>query len=248
MTCKSQPSDDVQSYSLKALCSTSEPQDFDQLEQWLTCDGTHPNWDGKIYVARTIYWDSDRNEFAQTGCSPNYHARWWSLACCKHDMREGRRFRDEATDASIPTYVFTLASLHQKRGQPLVSIAQVDENHFNTMDEYAQFLLKMGDEALISSRFTRMRQDDGLFGWKFGDCHADLAGEVGEPNSNHVHHDPAKSWRADNDGKHLILASDRFLLWGEPVFVAAKTQKQSRYGTNIGSETLHDLLRMRAST
>jgi len=156
-------------------------------------------------------------------------------------MREAKPFRDEATDDSIPTYIFTLASLDRKLGQPLVSVAQVDEYHFNTMEEYAQFLLKTGNRAFISSRLTRKRQHDGLLGWRFGDCHANMAGEVGEPNADHVHH-VAEWWKSDIDGKHLILVSNRFLLWPEPVFVAAKTQKQSKYGTNITPVTLHDLL------
>ena len=234
---------EVDFYSLKKLSRVAAPKDFEQLEWWLTCEGTHPNWDGKIYVARTIYWDGDRHEFLQTGCSPNYHAGWWSLACCKQDMREARRFRDEATDDSIPTYVFTLASLNRKLGQPLVSIAQVDEHHFNDMDEYAQLLLKRRDPELLSSRLTRVRLNDGLLGWRFGDCHADTAGEVGEPNPGHVHHDDRESWKTDIDGKHLILVSDRFLVWPEPVFVAAKTQKQSKYGTNITSDNLRHLIK-----
>ena len=232
---------DVDSYSLTNLSPTAAPKDFEQLERWLTCDGSHPNWDGKIYVARTIHWDAYGHEFLQKGCSPNYHAGWWSLACCKYDMREAKPFRDEATDDSIPTYIFTLASLDRKLGQPLVSVAQVDEYHFNTMEEYAQFLLKTGNRAFISSRLTRKRQHDGLLGWRFGDCHANMAGEVGEPNADHVHH-VAEWWKSDIDGKHLILVSNRFLLWPEPVFVAAKTQKQSKYGTNITPVTLHDLL------
>ncbi|PYK47591.1 MAG: hypothetical protein DME51_13425 [Verrucomicrobia bacterium] len=113
-------------------------------------------------------------------------------------MREARPFRAEAIDLSIPTYVFTLASLNSNVGQTLVSVAQVTK-HF----------------------------------------------EVGEPNSGHVHHVP-EWWKADVDGKHLILVSDRFLLWPEPVFVAAKTQKQSRYGKNIASDNLHGLLRSRS--
>ena len=196
-----------------------------------------------MYVARTIYWKWDGDEFLQTGCSPNYHAGWWSLACCKHDMREARRFRDEAADPSIPTYVFTLARLDRNLGQPLVSVAQVDEHYFNTMNDYAKFLLSRGNDALISSRLTRERQEDGLLGWKFGDCHANMAGEVGEPNSDHVHY-PNGWWRTDIDGKHLILLSKRFLLWHQPVFVAAKTQKQSRFGADIGPHNLHDLLRV----
>ena len=242
MTCGSNISD-VNSYSLKTLCSASAPQNFEQLEQWLSCEGRHANWDGKMYVARTIYWDSDENEFLQTGCSPNYQAGWWSLACCKHDMRTAKPFRDEAIDLSIPTYVVTLASLGPKLGQPLVSVAQVTEHSFKTMEAYAQFLLTTGDQAFVSSRVTRVRRDDGLLGWKFGDCHSDMSGEVGEPNSGHVHH-VSDWWKADIDGKHLILLSNRFLLWREPVFVAAKTQKQSRYGKDITSDTLHSLLRI----
>src|SRR6266480_6149871 len=97
----------LDSYSLKGLFPTAAPNDFGQLEQWLTCDGSRPNWDGKMYVAATTYWDPAGREFLQTGCSPNYHANWWSLACCKHDMREARPFRQEPVDLSIPTYVFT---------------------------------------------------------------------------------------------------------------------------------------------
>ncbi len=73
-----------------------------------------------------------------------------------------------------------------------------------------------------------------------------MAGEVGEPNPDHVHY-PNEWWKADIDGKHLILLSDRFLLWPEPVFVVAKTQKQSKYGTNITQGNLHDLLRSRST-
>ena len=248
-TCASKDRSDtseVHSYSLKNLSLIAAPKDFEQLERWLNCDRSHPNWDGKMYVARTISWDEDRQEFLQTGCSPNYRAGWWSLACCKYDMREAKPFRDEATDDSIPTYVFTLASLDRKLGQPLVSVVQVDQYHFNTMEEYARFLLKTGNRAFISSRLTRGRQHDDLLGWRFGDCHANMAGEVGEPNPNHVHY-PNEWWKADIDGKHLILLSDRFLLWPEPVFVAAKTQKQSKYGTNITQGNLHELLRSRST-
>lgn len=245
-TCRSnakQDASEVNSYSLKMLSASTAPKGFQQLQQWLTCNGKHPNWDGKIYVASTIHWDSAAHEFVQTGCSPNYHAGWWSLACCKHDMREARPFRAEAIDLSIPTFVFTLASLDPNVGQALVSVARVTSHFFNTMREYAQFLLETRNRALISSRLTRVRQDDGLLGWRFGDCHADISGQVGEPSSGHVHHVPTW-WKADIDGKHLILVSDRFLLWPEPVFAAAKTQKQSKYGTNITSDNLHDLLRI----
>jgi hypothetical protein len=233
-------SSDVSFYSLKCCDRAAVPLDFRNLVRWLTKNGCHPTWDGKMYVASTIYWDSHAREFRQTGCSPNYRAGWWSLACCKHDMRTARPFRDKAIDLSIPTYVFTLASLDRALGQPIVSAAQVTQC-FSTMDDYAEFLRKQRDRALISSRSTRARRNDGLLGWRFGDCHADMSGEVGEPHPLHVHY-PNKYWQTDVNGKHMILASDRFLVWEEPVFLVAKTQKQSRYGKDIDSRTLNELL------
>jgi hypothetical protein len=178
-----------------------------------------------------------RRDAAQTIMRAGGRLRAVSTTCAKPGDFAMRRLTPP-----VPRNVFTLARLDRKIGQPLVSVAQVDEHHFNTMDDYAQFLLGTGDRAFISSRLTRERQDDGLFGWRFGDCHANMAGEVDEPNSQQVHY-PNNWSKADRDEKHLILVSNRFLLWSEPVFVASKTQKQSRYGTNIGRANLHDLLR-----
>jgi hypothetical protein len=234
---------EISSYSLKTLASATAPQNFNGLQQWLARSGKYETWDGKMYVASTIHWDSRARQFLQTGCSPNYQGGWWSLACCKHDMRTARPFREKAIDLSIPSYVFTLGSLNPEVGQPLVSVAQVTEYCFETMENYAKFLREQQDEALISSRSTRARLDDGLLGWRFGDCHADLSGEVGEPYPGHVHYRD-KSWKRDTDGKHMILVSNRFLLWGEPAFVATKMQKQTRYGKDIDSQTLHELLNL----
>jgi hypothetical protein len=61
-------------YSLKTLCSRSAPKNLRELNAWLTEEGKHPDWDGKLYVASTIRWNPAANEFQQTGCSPNYHA------------------------------------------------------------------------------------------------------------------------------------------------------------------------------
>lgn len=231
-------------YSLKPLATSRTPGNFKELEQWLTEDARQPDWDGKMYVASTIHWDCDTREFLQTGCSPNYMARWWSLACCKHDMRTARPFRSKAIDLLIPTYVFTLGRLDSKLGQPLVSIAQVTKYSFDTMDQYIQFLLKRGDRALISSRSTRARRNDGVLGWRFGDCHADFSGNVDEPHQGHVHY-ADKSWKTDINGRHMILVSDRFLLWPKPSFMAIKTQKQSRYGVDIDNGKLRTLLKIR---
>ncbi len=186
-------------YSLKMLASSAPPQNFNELEDWLTGKGRQQVWDGKMYVASTICWNSNTREFLQTGCSPNYISGWWSLACCKHDMRTARLFRAKAIDLSVPTYVFTLASVHTEIGQPLVSVAQVTENSFETMQEYAQFLLGQRDHKLVSSRLTRVDRRRNQLGWRFGDCHADLSGNVGEPNQNHVHH-ADNSWKTDING------------------------------------------------
>lgn len=234
---------EIESYSLQDVTPTAAPQDFAALKQWLTKRRKRATWDGKMYVASTIYWDSDAHEFRQTGCSPNYQAGWWSLACCKHDMRTARPFRDKAIDLSIPTYVFTLGRLDAHIGQPLVSVAQVTEHSFETMHDYAEFLRMRQDRVLASSRLTRARRNDGLLGWRFGDCHADMSGNVGEPYPRHVHHRD-ESWERDINSKHMILVSDRFLLWREPKFVAAKTQKRSRYGKDIDPNTMPKLLKL----
>jgi hypothetical protein len=229
------------SYSLKTLCSRSVPKNLKELNAWLTVQGEHPDWDGKLYVASTIWWSPTANEFQQTGCSPNYHAGWWSLACCKHDMRTARPFRHNAIDLSIPTYVFTLGKLNPDLGQPLVSVARVTKYSFETMHDYAEFLRTKGDQKLMSSRLTREFKNDGQLGWRFGDCHADSSGNVGAPSLGHVHR-RNRGWYDDVNGEHIILASDEYLLWREPVFVAAITQKQSRYGQDINAKNLERLI------
>ena len=158
-------------------------------------------------------------------------------------MRTARPFRAKAIELSVPTYVFTLASVHTDIGQPLVSVAQVTEQSFDTMEEYAQFLLHQRDRKFMSSRLTRVGRRDNQLGWRFGDCHADSRGDVGEPHEGHVHY-ADKTWKADINGKHLILVSNRFLLWSKPVFVAVTTQKQSRFGKNIDCTNLRQLLKI----
>jgi len=215
------------------------PTNLEKLAQWLAVGQKHLDWDGKIYVASTISWNSTEKEFQQVGCSPNYHSKWWSLACCKHDMRTARPFRNEARDLAIPTYVFTLGRNNPDIGQPLVSVARVTKS-FETMQEYADFLIRRGHQ-LSSSRLTRVPEDDGSLGRRFGDCHSDRSGVVGAPNSGHVHRKNGL-WREDTDGQHLILVSSEFLVWDSPVFVAKVIQKQSRYGTDISLRNLRQLL------
>jgi hypothetical protein len=228
-------------YSLERWASKSLPKTMEGLRNWLSKHNKTKQWDAKLYVARSIEWNEDPPEFRQTGCSPNFQARLWSLACCKYPMRAAAPFRDQAKDGSIPTFVFTLARKHGSF-QPLVSIAKLTARLcFETMEEYARFLLKSGKHKLISSRLTRTREKDLSLARRFGDCHADRQGSIGAPSSHHVHaHRDA--WKADINGDHLILVSKEFLLWDHPVFATRKTIGQSRYGKNLTPENLTDIL------
>ncbi len=197
---------------------------FSELQDWLLRHAGGLKWRGKLYVAKSIEWNG--KEFRQGGCSPNYQAGWWTLACCKHDMRGSASFR-EIADSDTPIFVFTLArKCPLFGGQPLVSVAKVSK-YFRTMKEYADFLLKTQDERLISSRFTGHRRNDGQLGWRFGDCHANLNGKKWKPIIGHVHREDKKdaTWEGDCQGDHLILLSKHtdFLLWGKPTFVGKHT-------------------------
>lgn len=222
-------------YSLLKLASPHAPTTLPDLEVWLTNGGQSSKWDGKLYVASTIEWSG--NEFRQAGCSPNYLAGWWSLACCKHDMRTGQPFQNAAQELSVPTYVFTLASKNPEVGQALVSVARITRC-FKTMDDYARFL-RSCDQDLISSRLTRCPHDDGLLGWRFGDCHLD-----GGPNPGHVH---SECWQQDVDGRHLILVSNAFVVWDKPIFVRSVVEKRSRYGRNVTPDNFRELLQVHAA-
>jgi hypothetical protein len=234
-------------YSLRRLASGSLPSTIAELQTWLSKHHKRGEWDGKLYVARSIFRSSQPPEFRQRGCSPNYHAGLWSLACCKHPMRAAKPFRGQVTNYTVPTFVFTLAKKDATEGsQALVSVAKITE-HFETMGEYAKFLLEEGKPKLISSRLTRVHNDDGLLGWRFGDCHADEQGRVGAPDRNHVHGHGCwdhgqPCWKVDNDKTHLILISDKFLLWDRPVFFAKTTIKQLRHGKNLRADNLADVL------
>src|SRR5436190_491004 len=91
-------------YSLRELASKWVPQTISELKEWLSKQHEEGNWDAKLYVAKSIYWNSAPSEFRQTGCSPNYNAGWWMLACCKHDMRRTQPFRRRVKDYKIPTF------------------------------------------------------------------------------------------------------------------------------------------------
>ncbi len=233
---------EIPHYSLKRLATKSPPPDFEQLCNWLSNNGKTEKWDGKLYVASTIKWNVSSQEFRQDGCSPNYHARVWTLACCKHKMRTGRPFQGQVDAYNVPTFVFTISSNANSEGiQALLSVAKVTRA-FKSMKAYAKHLKR--NTRLSASRLTRQVVGDEQFGWRFGDCHADANGNVGAPCIGHVHrkHFRDKCWKNDNQTGHLILLSDDFILWSKPVFVTRKILGQSCYGTNMTPDKLKEML------
>jgi len=229
---------DASHYSLTKIATKDQPTSLVELDYWLTQGKAQSRWDGKLYVASTIEWNSVTNEFRQSGCSPNYQCGIWTLACCKHDMRSGEQFQGNAIDLAVPTYVFTLSRKNTEIGQSLVSVARITAG-FKTMNEYADFL-RVQRPKVRSSRFTRTHIDDGLLGWRFGDCHANDNGDVGSPTCGHVH--SQSDWQRDCNGKHMILVSTDYLLWERPAFVARNTEHQSRFGRNMDGAVLREFL------
>lgn len=237
--CKQTPTvgseDTPQDYSLDPSPGEGPPATLDELSTWLARQSPSGNWFGKLYVATTICWDQARQGFRQRGCSPNYKAGWWTLACCKHDMRRSSKLKQALAKGDRSCFVFTLAEKSPIRGsvaQALVSVAKVTK-HYATMKEYAlNFILQSGSPALISSRLSRESRNDGLCGWRFGDCHANRQGVVGAPRQGHVHHGRGL-WNEDVESGHEILVSDTFLVWERPSFASVAMIKQSRYGRDV---------------
>jgi hypothetical protein len=227
-------------YFLTTVATKNPPEKLMELRRWLSTNSPGGNWKGKLYVASSISWNE--SDFVQEGCSPNYQARRWTLACCKHDMRSPRPINaDLRRPTEIGVFVFTLASQDAHGHQPLVSVAKITE-HFESMTEYARRLLISGDELLILSRLTRCPRGNSL-GWRFGDCHSDESGAVGDPDPDHVHGiNYSGSWATDNRPGHRLLMSDRFVVWPRPLFRSNKTLAQSRYGHNISPSNLDLLL------
>ena len=232
----------IPQYPLAQFASKAPPRSVTALEQWLAANSPHGNWTGKLYVARSISWNG--SAFLQHGCSPNYHAGWWTLTCCKHEMRSASPINHALSDpAGIAVFIFTLTEQDSTGSQNLVSVAKVTA-HFSAMSAYARHLIRSGDPALISSRLSRNRRNDGLFGWRFGDCHSDRRGKIGAPHVDHEHGlNRDHSWDADNATGHTLLMSNRFLVWSRPAFSSTHTLKQSRYGYNIDAGSLRRLLK-----
>lgn len=241
--CGCPTSTEFEFYPLKGIPTTRAPQTISALKNWL--DKLGKDWDGKIYIATSIFLKND--EFRQSGCSPNYMAGWWSLACCKHKMLASCSFKEKVLDQK-PTYIFTLAKNSDGKHW-LVSVARIT-NPFETMKKYADFLRTKG-KKLLSSRLSREFQEDGMRGWRFGDCHANSAGKIGRPYKEHVHA-KGDGWKDDcpetnPKQRHLIVVSDDYIVWRKPTFkVRNKARNVFRgpkgAGVNIDQTKLTEFL------
>jgi hypothetical protein len=212
------------------------------LREWAgSSDGT---WWGKLYVARTIFWDSNARQFRQEGCSPNYLGGLWTLTCCKHDMRAAKPFKNAVKTGRYPTVVLTLSRASAlDHHQYLASAAKVT-GWFDTMQDYANNLLARRDEKLLREKLSCQGSTTGL-GWRLGDCHADQRGAVTAPGEPHVHAGNKSDRDLNLHGSrppHLLLASDCFVVWERPTLRARTNEHQSRYGVTVGAESLATLL------
>lgn len=227
-------------YRLTGASSTHAPESLVELQSLLRRWSANSNgeWWGKLYVASTIWYDTGESAFLQNGCSPNYRGGLWTLACCKHDMRAASSFKERVRSELSAVVILTLAKAsgpgHQ---QYLVSAAKVT-GWFETMNDYANELLELRSEKLLGEKMSNRRQSSSL-ARRFGDCYADGRGRVNDPKVPHVH---AGNAGRDLDGTHLLLASDCYVVWNNPILRARSTLGRNRYGINIAPENLLSLL------
>jgi hypothetical protein len=197
-------------YSLSQLATSTAPATLNDLQHWLLANSPSGSWIGKLYVASTISWTG--TAFVQEGSSPNYRVGWWTLTCCKHEMRSAGPINDALKrPANIAVFIFTLAKQDASKNQYLVSVAKVT-THCKDMADYARHLFKLRSAALTSSRLTRCGRNASL-GWRFGDCHANPKGVIGAPHVDHVHGSKfGNCWAPDNAPGPTLLMSDHFLI------------------------------------
>lgn len=138
---------------------------------------------GRIYPASSINYTQD-NGHVQTASSPAYWGGIWSLACCKHDMRQEHffdYFEEHESGVLRPTqplFIFTTAGKggsEQPEGAEtnhrwLVSVAMVT-HAFRDMEDYGQFLLDH-EESAWKPRISTDPDNESTWARKYGDCHA----------------------------------------------------------------------------
>ena len=235
--------DSVDAYSLHGLDRRRAPPTLDELKRMLK-KWSKDQWRGKLYVAKTICWDDNKHQFLQEGCAPNYRGGLWTLTCCKHEMRAAASFKRAVKSDDRATIIFTLCSCRNApdHRQYLVSVAKVTKS-FGSMREYANHLLKQKNERLLREKLSLLPKREHGLGWHFGDCHADLNGKVKAPGNGHVH--AGKKAKEDLNGKHkhLLLASDCYVIWQHPILCAKPEQKirQARFGITVTPDNLDEL-------
>jgi hypothetical protein len=184
------------------------------LRAWLDEKSEGKPWQGKLYVATTITWDT--SSFVQKGCAPNLFAGWWTLACCKHNML--KQSPQWLGNLEYPRFIFVLASKDsQWERQALITVAKIT-GFTKSHEEYVRRVL--ADEDLRASRLSCEKQENPYRGHEFGDCHANFNGEIGAPVYGHLHHRKGKSreslWNDDvgtDKEKIPALLSKEFLVW-----------------------------------
>ena len=213
---------------------------------------------GRPYIARTIKYRSGdggdergTGSFYQTGCSPNYAGDLWTLACCKHDMRQSSSFRDnfelagEDTGMRIPNrpvFVFVVASKDGSDAQYLASVSLVTQA-FERMTAYGAHLQEHETQFGHAANRRSTGTDDD-WAAEFGDCHVDLENTMVSPPPSHPHYtatdglnsctctssgagnDPER--HDDNRSDHYKCISDPgyWLAYDEPTFETTETINQ----------------------
>lgn len=200
-----------------------EVQQIDNLREWMhSCidryedetvefDSNTPR--GRVYVARTIQYQSDSG-LTQTGSAPSFFGGLWSLATCKKGMRGEpersdsanpdhpfQRLFQEPNDEGVrrpkyPVFILTCASRSQVYDKPeyanshrnwLASVAMVTHG-FNKMEDYGRYLRRTCEDDVVGHRLTHA-SDRTPFAENRGDCHVGDTGAVRYPPANHQHGD-----------------------------------------------------------
>jgi len=161
---------------------------------------------GRIYPADSIDYRNDSG-LVQGGSSPSYWGGLWSLACCKHKMRQEHFFDyfEEVEPGVLwptqPFFLFTCAGKMNSdtpdwaadRRRWVTSVALVT-HAFRGMDDYGRFLLEQDEAAWKDRVATQESSEDTAWARKKGDCHAVINdGEVVGVDSPYPEHDHVSS-------------------------------------------------------
>ncbi len=246
-----------QSYSLSAA-APKHICDFtlSELRNWIKTESQGKEWMGRIYAATTISCERDkfgRDEFRQEGCSPNFFADRWTLACCKHEMLKNDTFGEALNDrTNHPLFIFVLCSKNAVGYQVLATVAKI-KFYLPCPKAYAKYVTRSGLGASRLTRGLTLDQQARNPYWIFGDCHAEANRAVGPPDLGHVHRkaESDSGYEKDNESDVRKLVASKFLIWDEARIVCTFFQKQGSInymgprrgnGREIKDNTLGDFL------